>query len=355
MTLGAVVPFALPYLDVLRTGVSRVPLAEAGFWSASVFGYFLPNWRHPLWGPIERRALLGSEGVLPYEFLISPGYVASALALFGWRRGTHAAKRALSVWTLLALVLSLGPLLHVLPGLTARVPLPAAVADQLTTALTWLGERSLAEEPFNLNVGHRVAVPLPALLVRWYMVAGAGMRSWGRFAIFAQLGIAAFAAFGLADLWRGKCRSRLLPVVAVSLLVLFESYTGPQSLVRAESRPVDRWLREQPGDFAVVQMPLEVALSGPQMFYARFHGKSIISGSGTYFPFLFEEQYPELSEFPSDASIERLAGWPVRYVLVDRALLEQDQGLADALLSQPRLEWVTTVGGVDVYAVSRQP
>jgi hypothetical protein len=113
-------------------------------------------------------------------------------------------------------------------------------------------------------------------------------------------------------------------------------------------------LAEQPGQFAVVQMPLEVALSGPQMSCVRFHGKSIISGYGTYFPILLEERYPELAEFPSDSSIDRLARWPVRYVLVDRADLEQDQEMADALVSQTRLAQVAAVGGVDVYDVFGQ-
>jgi hypothetical protein len=140
-------------------------------------------------------------------------------------------------------------------------------------------------------------------------------------------------------------------VLAAGLLVLFEFYTGPQTLIRVEPRPVDRWLAQQPGDFAIVQMPLKVALSGPQMLYTRYHGKSIVGGYGTYLPILFEEEYPELARFPSDSSLNRLEAWPVRFVLVDRKDLADHPGLDDAMSRQPRLGRVTTEGTVDVYEI----
>lgn len=357
VTICAVGPFALPYVDVARSGLARVPLEEADFWSASLADYLLPNWRHPLWGAAVRRALLGNDDLLPYEFLLSLGYVGSALALFGLRRGRHQARRAITIWTVAALVLGLGPSLHLLPGWPLRLPLPPGWTNRVTAALTWLGEHSLARETFTLNVGESVVVPLPALLIRWFIVAGVGMRSWGRFALFAVLGIAALAALGLSVVgeqagssgW-SSWRHRLVAIGA-GLLVLFEFYTGPQSLIRAEPRPVDAWLARQPGEFAIVQMPLPVALSGPQMFYTRYHGKSIISGYGTYFPILFEERYPALAGFPDDASIDCLAQWPARYVLVDRADLPGYPGLADAIAGQPRLKLMTTVESIDVYAI----
>jgi hypothetical protein len=295
--------------------------------------------------------------MLPYEFLLSFGYVGGLLALFGWQRGRHKAKRAIVVWTAAALVFSLGPSFHLIPGWPLKLPLPAGWSKALSRALTWLGEHSLAREPFTLGSDTSTVIPLPALLVRWFVPAAAGMRSWTRFAFFATVGVAALAALGLSVAEQESTRQirtgwrRHLPAALASLLVLFEFYTGAQALIPVKPRPVDEWLAQQPGEFAIVQMPLKVALSGPQMFYTRYHGKNIISGYGTYFPILFEERYPELADFPIDASIDRLEQWPVRYVLVDRNHLTADLDLAQAIAHQPRLRLVTTIGTVDVYDI----
>jgi hypothetical protein len=355
ITLCAVAPFALLYAGVVRAGQATVPLQEADFWSASLADYLLPNWRHPLWGAAVRRILLGREALPPYEFLLGFGYSGGILALLGWRAVRRPARGAIAAWTVVALVLSLGPSFHLLPGWSLRLPLPPGWAERLTAALTWLGEHSLAREPFTLNATGAAVIPLPALLVRWFVPAGVGVRSWGRFALFAVLGVAALAALGLSaaeerQVAPSAWRRRLL-TFAAGFLVMFEFYTGPQSLIRVQPRPVDEWLAQQPGEFAIVQMPLEAALSGPQMFYSRYHGKNVIAGYGTYFPILFEQRYPELAAFPSDASVERLVNWPVRYVLVDQADLPNYPGLAEAIARQPRLRHVVTLGGVDVYAL----
>jgi hypothetical protein len=353
----AVIPFALLYVDVAKVGMARVSLEETDFWSASLLDYILPNWRHPLWGAAIRRVLMGGDTLPPYEFMLGFGYSGGLLAVLGWRRGRHPARKAIVVWTLGALALSLGPSFHSISGYPLRVPLPSGWAHRLTSVLSWVGEHSLAREPFTLNTGETVVIPLPALLVRWFLIGGAGLRSWGRFALLATLGVAALAALGLSALEKQIERpgqrtwQRGLPLLLVGLLVLFELYTGPQSLIWVGPRPVDEWLTRQPGEFAIVQMPLEAALSGPQMFYSRYHGKNIIGGYGTYFPILFKERYPELAEFPSDASVELLAHWPVRYVLVDRADVSNYPGLAEALAEQSRLKRVVTMGGVDVYEI----
>jgi hypothetical protein len=357
VTACAVLPFVLLYKGVAGAGAAKIPLEEADFWSASLLDYILPNWRHPLWGNSVRQMVIGGDTLPPYEFLLGLGYSSGLLAVLGARYGRHPARKALIFWTVGALGLSLGLSLHLIPGWPLRVPLPSTWADRLSAVLTWIGVRSLAGEPFSLNVGETTVIPLPALLVRWFVIGGVGLRSWGRFALFAVLGVAALAALGLVAMEKRVGQSapdgwrRNWPALVVGLLVLFEFYTGPQSLIRVGPRPVDEWLARQPDDFAIVQMPLDVALSGPQMFYSRYHGKNVIGGYGTYFPILFEERYPELSSFPSDASIELLERWPVHYVLVDRNDFPSHPGLAEAIIRQPRLRRTVTLGGVDVYEI----
>jgi hypothetical protein len=351
-----VAPFLYPYVEILQSNQAKISLAEADFWSASILDYLLPNWRHPLWGPIERKALLGEDLLLPYEFLLNFGYASALFALFGWRRGKHPAVKALAFCSVIALILSFGPTLHILPGWPIRIPLPEPWVKHITTVLSWIGEHSLAHEKFSLHTAHSITIPLPALLIRWFVIGGQGLRSWGRFSIFTVLGVASLSALGLKALAKAvkKEKSKLfegLLLILLGLLVLFEFYTGPQDLILVGPRPVDRWLAEKPAEFAIVQMPLQTALSGPQMFYSRYHQKNLIGGYGTYFPILFEERYPELLDFPSDSSIELLAEWPVQYVLISEKDLLDQVGLRQAITEQPRLEYVDKIGDIYVYDI----
>lgn len=195
------------------------------------------------------------------------------------------------------------------------------------------------------------------------------MRSWGRFAIVATLGLSVLAGLGLDSWYRravlnGRISSRAarrklwLATSVCAALVLFEFWTGPQQLVRVEPRPVDAWLAQQPGSFAIMQYPISTALKGDQMLYTRYQGKRVVFGYGTYLPILFRQRHPELAGFPDDASLDQLSGREVRYVSLDlRAIPAAGQKVVDDIGSdvlteiarQPRLELVGTFDRIQVY------
>jgi hypothetical protein len=140
--------------------------------------------------------------------------------------------------------------------------------------------------------------------------------------------------------------------VLLAGLIFFEFYTGPQALITPGPRPVDLWLASQPRRTTLVQMPLVSALSGPQMYYTMHHGQRIISGYGTYLPILFEANYPELLDFPSDESIDVLASWPgggVETILIDESDVPAGDSLWQAVAVQSRLQLEAIVGSVAVY------
>lgn len=322
---GPILPFLLPYLEVQQAGEAQVPLEQAAFWSASLTDFLLPNPRHFLWGKwVQSRLALYPKG-MPYEFLLSWGIVPTILAFFGWKRGSQ---RGWGRWILIVLLLSLGPV-FTLFGRLITIPAPASIAELVNNALDWLGRHSLVREPYNLTKASRIALPLPALLLRWYLPGLAGMRSWGRFAIVAVLGIAVLGGTGVAVFLQDELEKRPDPkrhgwrwglTGILAGLVLFELYTGPQALISPGSRPVDEWLAAQPEQVTIIQMPLVAALSGPQMYYSMHHQQRVASGYGTYLPILFEQQYPELSDFPSDQALATLAQWGgqgVHLVLID--------------------------------------
>ncbi|MBW8011063.1 MAG: hypothetical protein FVQ83_07465 [Chloroflexi bacterium] len=365
-----ILPFLMPYLQIQTSGEGNVPLDQVTFWAASVTDYLTPNIRNFLWGPWVQTHLSPFSLVI-YEFIISWGFVPSALALLGWRRGRAMIGRGWGILILIAFTLSLGPALKLFSSII-YVPSTNPIFHYPQMALDWIGQHSLARENFNLAPEGNLAIPLPGLFVRWFVPGFTGMRSWGRFAIFATFGISVLAGVGVHKLIKGKSdkdstsrfpKINLQNYVLTGLiagLVLFEFYAGPQQLTKVEPRPVDIWLASQPEKNTIIQMPLIIAVGGSQMYYTMYNNQNLASGNGTYFPTIFEERYPELRDFPSDESLDLLANWGedvlgemsgVRYILVDRSQVPEDEPLWEQIANQDRLELVTIEGTVRVYQI----
>lgn len=300
-------PFLLPYLQIVDGGAATVSTHDAIFWSASPLDYFVPNPHHPLWGnAIQSLVWPIPDSEMPYEFLHTIDYVTLGLVLVAWRRVSGGRWRALKWAVVMALVLSFGPELK-LGRLPLGIPLPAALLH--------------------------MALPM--------------VRSWGRFSVFVALGASLLAAAGLWYVLRGRSpRQRRALATVVLIIILLTAWNGPMQLVDAGPRPVDRWLAAQPGDDPVMQFPLGVALSGPSLWYTRYHGKPITFGYGTYYEHHYRGQYPELAVFPDHEALDRLAGWGVRWVLVDGTLKAQVD-------TQPRLQRVLAMGDQVIYTWAR--
>jgi hypothetical protein len=127
-------------------------------------------------------------------------------------------------------------------------------------------------------------------------------------------------------------------------LAIFELWPGSIPLQPVEPRPVDLWLAEQPGEFSIMQLPLTSALSAPQMLYTRYHGKRTTFAYGTYFPYWYREQFPQLERCPEPACLELLRDWDVRYVLLNLSdkpngpILEQQLDQVDGLRRVTQLQ-----------------
>jgi hypothetical protein len=149
--------------------------------------------------------------------------------------------------------------------------------------------------------------------------------------------------------------------ISVLGVLLFTLWIGPMKLVTVKPRPVDAWLASQPAHSVLMQYPLSTALSGPAMLYTRYHHQPVVYGYGTYFPFIFRDQHPELEDFPADTALDQLAEWQVCYVLIDTAALSDlpddsdDKFSLDSVKKQPRLQYVITLGDEMVYRLDSCP
>ncbi|MCM8783427.1 MAG: hypothetical protein NC818_01410 [Candidatus Omnitrophica bacterium] len=144
-------------------------------------------------------------------------------------------------------------------------------------------------------------------------------RAYCRFGIVLMLPVSVLAGFGLKFiLERFKHRKTKLAITALFCsLVLFEFWNYPPYKVIDVSKvpEVYYWLKEQPGDFAIAEYPLD-ADSPNEMykFYQTKHEKKIINGTipGSYANRVAQE-IRNLSE-PRTAGILKWRG--VRYVIV---------------------------------------
>jgi hypothetical protein len=358
----ALMPLALVYFNLSRQVSLRIPLEDVDFWSASLTDYLIPPALNPIWGEWARAHLLTVPPEYPQiglEFVLGVGWVCLLFAVYGARHGASPARPALIALTLTALVLSFGPRLH-WGRYPITIPAPAKVVDAFERLMNAIGNVLPAHEAYPASGGAGLTVPLPALILRWLLPPLQGMRAWNRFAAFVSLGAACLAGLGIAAWLRrevirpgdpiGRQRSKLLASGAIALsLAVFELWPGKIPLQPVGPRAVDLWLASQPGQFTIMELPLNSALSAPQMLYSRYHGKRTAFAYGTYFPYWYRQQYPELSKCPEQACLDRLRSWGVRYVLLNLDALPADSTLETDLDNSRELRRITTLDRIIVF------
>lgn len=331
LVLVGVLPFALPYLRLRAAQPYRQPFQQHLDLSASLVNLLGPSLLHPVWGE-WLRARWNPSPVFVVERSISLGVVPLSLALLaGWKGRARKPVQAFGALALAACILAFGPVLH-LSGSMVEVPLPPVFIDLLGQlgVVHFLAERLDADLVTQMTASGRVFFPLPGLLLYLFFPGFTAMRAWARFGVFATLAVAVLAGWGLVFLsdwlhesrisWPCRYLSRLpavLLLVVLSSLALFEFWsTVPSTSAAVQSRPVDLWLRDQAGDFAIMEFPI-VPGRGRHLYYSIIHQKKLVLGYSSFTPQEFVDWIPTLASFPSPESLELLRRFNVRYVLLD--------------------------------------
>jgi hypothetical protein len=352
-----ILPFAWPYLDVLGNPDTAIPMENSNYYSASLSDYLLPSPFQFLWGSWVYENLLAQEPD-PGEFIIGWGFMASLFGLYGWRFAGREARLPWLAVILVAVLLSFGLTLHLL-GRQIVIPAPTSLVERFNGVLNTISEDyTLRGEPFTIGRENGLVVPMPALLLRWFGPGLGQMRTWTRFGIVALFGVAVLAALGAAAWHKREILPKYAPPgqraawLAAIGLTLFELWWAPiQPITPTLQRPVDGWLAGQPEIFAIMEYPLTHALTAEQLIYTRAHRKPIIHGYATYFSFVFSRRHPELLSFPSAAALQQLAGWDVRYVLIDTdgPGAEEARALLSEVAAVSCLHPATVQGSVHVF------
>ncbi|MBF6613463.1 MAG: glycosyltransferase family 39 protein [Chloroflexi bacterium] len=310
-------PIALPSIQLWQQGDLTHSAKAADEHSAAPLDYLLPNELQPLWGELSMRAH-ANENVIESSLYL--GVVPLALFLAGsalwWRRKPRHGVGLWGCWVALLLVsvlLSLGLTLHDLQG-QVLVPKGSGVD----------------------------AIRLPGAILYDWLPLYSSMRAYARFGVLASLAIALLAGSGLSCLLAGPRARRYTAFVTlvVLALVMADFWSAPYSWGTSNVQPtkLSAYLAAAPPG-AVMQIPLESTQSGPALFAESYYGKPITYGYDTFEPPQWSASKPLLAKFPSNATLDLLRSWGVRYIVVSaNAYGANWQGTLDYLKSFSRLK-----------------
>ena len=178
-----------------------------------------------------------------------------------------------------------------------------------------------------------------------------------RFMMPAILALAMLAAYGAAGLAERLPTTRRRVAVFAALGLLFAAEASFARLrtwqYEQETRPLNEFLAAQPGDFAVVEFPLDpfgYAINMRQVHNSMFHWKRLLVG---YSGFQSQENVELLrrvrDRFPSDDCLDELHALDVRFVVVLAGRVEA--AFLEAVDSQPRLAAAWSYDDWQVYRI----
>lgn len=289
-------PFALPYYQLQKNMGFVRHLGEIISFSAQPQSYLAAPSSNWFWGKITSK--FGS-----HEKYLFVGLIAMVLMVFGWllelisRKRLNRNKIFYLLLLFLAFILSLGPII-------------------------------IFSDFFQ--------IPGPYSILFEYIPGFNGIRVPARLGVLFLLATTVLAGYGLKEIlrrWIDKFNwlFKYVFIIFVILFLIFEYISIPLPVkaikVNKEIPEVYQWLAQQPGDFAIIELPMPPI--GPQyiwyeqtpkeaiyLYYSTYHWKKIVNGYSGYTAPSYFMIWQEMDSFPSQDSIDLLRGLGVKYCIV---------------------------------------
>jgi len=375
-SLALILPGYLPYLKLRRDFGFTRPLEEAIFFSADILTYWSTPIENRLWGKALQK--FGKpEGDL---FIGLTAFLLLLIGLWAVTRRRKSAERppllldskpravrfllwsiggvAFLVFGLIGYLIAVGDFSILAAGLTFRTEGPKipVLVFMVLIGLGLLLDRSLRHRAISLLPVYQSSEPRfygylllisflltlgpiihfngqeitygPYLLLYHWVPGFDGLRVPSRFIIMLDLAVSVLSGFGLARILN-RIRSsafRVLLGTAIALLVLVEYASFP---VKMPSVPIGRdfpqvytWLSRQPGDFALLELPLPAApdelwREAVYVYFSTYHWKKLVNGFSGFFPPGYNRLYLEdLRGFPSEETLKRMHHLGIRYLII---------------------------------------
>lgn len=341
-------PALLPLLSLSARGeISRTTLSlqYVDAWSASLPDFFFPSIMHPLWG--ESLVKIYPQNI--HENLLWLGVIPLVLAAYAIVRRRSAVVGALAVVGCIGIILALGTTLH-WAGDPVYIAVPSGVESIFSRIMyTITGKLALNPAVYSsLQRAGRIVIPLPTLALYLFLPFFNAMRVWARFGLVVGLMVALLAGIGGNAVarwprWTSKARTVLISLLVIGILFDFMTVPYAFGVSAIGPQPVDEWLRAQPGDFAILELPADKTWHGPPLYAASVHGKKIAYGYGTYMPVAYRAWQQQLSNFPDAASLQAIKSAGIRYVLVGlHSYGDGEQAMRQRLAVTPWLRLIYT-------------
>ena len=159
---------------------------------------------------------------------------------------------------------------------------------------------------------------MPGQLLYDWLPLYSSMRAYARFGVIVALAAAVLMALAWQLFLRRDRFRRHAPFLATLALVvlLADIWTPPYTWGSSRVEPTEtaRFLAAAPPGL-VMQMPLEASQSGPAHWQGQYYKKPIAYGFDTFEPPEWAPVRPALEDFPSDACLDVLRSWGVRYMV----------------------------------------
>ena len=183
--------------------------------------------------------------------------------------------------------------------------------------------------------GNNIDLHLPYYYLYKYLPGFDSMRVPSRLDILVMLSLSVLAGYGLSKLLASKKEnSKTVITLLFVMLVILESYVpiGAAITPAGDKIPeVYKWLSNEPGDFAIVELPTGNVVENnlyydtKYMYYSTYHWKKLVNGYSGFFPSKYLEILKELQTFPSNESIYILQNLGVKYIIVHSGDIDQDK------------------------------
>jgi hypothetical protein len=325
-------PVLLPILREMLVGYELAAWGDAEKLSVDLLGLVTPTALHPLGGDWTETLRQTREGTARFRdvntvFLGWAGLGLAALGVIGYRRRIAAWLVSFVTFT----IFGLGPLLQI-NGRSA----------------------------FDLD-GLTVNLPLPFILLHYTPIIKAN-RVPNRFSVVMMLALAVLAGFGAHWLLERATGSRkqasdrspagrsLLAVfcfLLLAALLLFEHWSVPVPLTDARIPPIYDQVAAEPGDWAILQLPLgwrnsfgvQGAESTQTQYYQTYHHKRLLSGNISRNPAYKFDYFRQIPILDSLITLQT-------YGQVDAERRAADRATADDFVSYYDLRYVVVAPGV---------
>lgn len=227
---------------------------EAVMGSADLLSFFLPSVLHPVFGNVTQdiyNNFLGNTS----ENTTFIGYTVILLSIFATRRLKE--NKYVIFWSIAALLfslISLGPLLHVNGNTTFTV--------------------------FNTTV------PLPYLVLYYFIPFLDNCRTTGRFYVLASLSFAVLTGYGVSELLKSNKNSKKVAAVVISSLIIFEYLVIPFPVSAVNEPSFYKEISQDKDNYALLEIPATLNyLAGVNIiYYQTIHGKPVVGNWAARYP-----------------------------------------------------------------------